>query len=69
MPEHETQRVGGRLSPDTAFVVQFGTRSDPAGGSAAGRVEHVQSGRTAHFNSVTDLLAFISQILAEAPPR
>ena len=52
-----------------AFVVQFGAHSDPAGGRAGGRVEHVLSGRTAHFASVADLLAFISRILAEAPPR
>lgn len=70
MSEQPVRPVPPRLSPDGAFVVQFGARSDPAAGQAAGRVEHVQSGRAAHFASVGDLLAFISHVLAGVlPPR
>jgi hypothetical protein len=69
MSDREAPQAAGRLSPEGAFVVQFGAHSDPAVGRAAGRVEHVRSGRAARFASVADLLAFISRVLAEVPPR
>lgn len=51
--------VAPRLLPRAAFVVQLGTAIDLAAGTAAGRVEHVSSGRAAHFHTTTELLAFI----------
>ena len=37
----------------------------------AGRVEHVVSGQSAHFDSLEELLAFLAQVLTtvRAPPR
>lgn len=48
-----------RLLPRAAFVVQLGSGTDLTTGAAAGRVEHVFSGRAAHFHSTDELLAFI----------
>jgi hypothetical protein len=59
------------LSPARAFVVQFRTETDVAGGCVTGRVEHVVSGQATHFASIEELLAFIWQVLAtvRVPPR
>ena len=47
------------LSPHWAFVVQF--RAVPAGPAyAAGRVEHLVSGRTSHFQSLDELTAYLT---------
>jgi hypothetical protein len=53
------------LSPQWAFVVQF--RATTAEGPVfdAGRVEHLVSGRTAHFHSLEELSAFFSQTLGK----
>ena len=48
-----------------AFVVQFRADADIATGWFEGRVEHVASGRTAHFHSMYELLAFLNQVLRE----
>ena len=55
-----------RLSPQAAFVVQFVAGSDLHGGVVGGRVEHVASGRSTHFESVDDLLRFLGEALAQA---
>ena len=59
------------LSPYRAFVVQFRSETNVAGGYVTGRVEHVVSGQATHFASVEELLAFIEHVLAtvRAPPR
>jgi hypothetical protein len=45
------------LSPHWAFVVQF--RAAPGGAVyPAGRVEHLPSGRTVHFQSLQELTAY-----------
>ena len=50
------------LSPQWAFVVQF--RAVPGGPAyAAGRVEHLVSGRTAHFQSLRELTTYIEREL------
>jgi hypothetical protein len=54
-----------RLSPQAAFVVQFVVGSDLRSGSVGGRVEHVASGRFARFETVADLLRFLSDALAQ----
>jgi len=48
-----------------AFVVQF--RRDASGmpGAFSGRVEHLSSGRRAHFDSPQELLALLADLLAE----
>ncbi len=53
------------LSPHWAFVVQFRALS---GGPAyeAGRVEHLVSGRTSHFQSLEELRAYLSAELCAA---
>lgn len=55
------------LLPQRAFVVHFRAATNIEAGMVTGRVEHVLSGRTAHFESLAHLLAFVHEILtAEA---
>ena len=50
------------LSPQWAFLVQF--RVVPGGPAyAAGRVEHLVSGRTSHFRSLEELSAYLKREL------
>ncbi len=51
------------LSPHRAFVVQLREHTDVERGGWAGRVEHVTSGRAAHFQSLEEMVAFIAGIL------
>ncbi len=53
------------LSPERAFVVQFrvGAGMDPE--RFTGRVEHMVSGGAAHFDSLEELVAFVTRVLAE----
>ena len=53
------------LSSRRAFVVQFriGAGAEPA--RFTGRVEHMTSGQATRFESVEDLVAFITRVLAE----
>jgi hypothetical protein len=46
-----------------AFVVQFSRETGARGGVFAGRVEHLSSGRRAHFNSAEELLAMLTKLL------
>jgi hypothetical protein len=51
--------IDAPLSPHWAFVVQF--RAVPGGPTyAAGRVEHLVSGCTSHFQSLEELSAYLS---------
>jgi hypothetical protein len=53
------------LSPQWAFLVQF--RAVPGGPAyAAGRVEHLVSGRTSHFQSLEELSAYLTAELRAA---
>ena len=52
-----------RLPPQGAFVVQFGSDTDPAAHRLSGRVEHVVSGRASRFESLEALLDFIARVL------
>ena len=49
-----------------AFVVQFRTTTDFGRGIVEGRVEHVASGRIAHFTSITELLESFARLGAAA---
>ncbi len=53
------------LSPHRAFVVQFRTGTGAEGGRFVGRVEHMTSGQATRFESLEDLAAFITRVLAE----
>ena len=55
--------------PEGAFVVQFRTGAATLDGPLAGRVEHVVSGRAAHFNTQAELLAFLRDALRFLLPR
>jgi len=54
------------LSPHRAFVVQFREHADVERGQWTGRVEHVTSGQATQFQSLEELLAFITRVLAGA---
>jgi hypothetical protein len=51
---------GGR-----AFVVMLRADCDPTRQDLRGRIEHVRSGRTTHFASVAELLAFVARITTD----
>lgn len=53
------------LSPQWAFVVQFCAHPGEGPVSSAGRIEHLVSGRTAHFQSLEELSAYLSQELGK----
>lgn len=46
-------------------MVQFNRATDSPTGTFAGRVEHLKSGRRAHFDSPDALLAVFGRLLAE----
>jgi hypothetical protein len=51
--------------PEQAFVVQFGRETDVANRHLAGRVEHVVSGKVARFQSLDELVAFMTETLRQ----
>ena len=53
------------LSVYRAFVVQFRAETDLASGRYVGRIEHVASGQATHFESLAELLMFISRVLTQ----
>ena len=55
------------LSVHRAFVVQFRLEADPSQGQWLGWVEHVASGQSAWFDSMDELQAFITRVLAQEP--
>jgi hypothetical protein len=59
------------LSVHRAFVVYFRTDSNIDRGPIEGRVEHVLSGQSMHFESLEELLTFMARVLAtvRAPPH
>ena len=61
----EPVTIDAPLSPHWAFVVQF--RAVPGGPAyAAGRVEHLVSGRTRHFQSLEELTVYLTAELRAA---
>jgi hypothetical protein len=54
-----------QFAPTQAFVVQFGRDTAVDAGRIAGRVEHVVSGKMARFQSLDDLMAFMTAVLRE----
>jgi hypothetical protein len=51
------------LSVHRAFVVHFRTDSNVTRGPIEGRVEHVISGQSMHFESLDELLTFMARVL------
>ena len=47
-----------------AFVVQFRTATDFSADRVEGRVEHIASGQSAHFESADELLEVFARVLA-----
>ena len=58
-----SDRSGPSLPVGGAFVLQFGSGTDPQRGRFVGRVEHVASGRSMRFATTDDALAFITWVL------
>ena len=52
------------LPSDRSFVIQLRGDADVEHGECRGRVEHFVSAQSAHFDSVSELMAFITRIVA-----
>jgi len=52
------------LSPDRAFVLHLDAHARPPR-RVIGRIEHITSGRVAHITSVSELMAFLSDVLRQ----
>jgi|HubBroStandDraft_5_1064220.scaffolds.fasta_scaffold319734_2 hypothetical protein len=48
------------------FVIQVRQDIDLHAGHFEGRIEHIDSGRSAHFRTIEDLLAFVVRSIAPA---
>lgn len=67
MPQQQTGKAP--LSVHRAFVVHFRVSSEVARGQVTGRVEHVVSGQSTHFDSLEELLAFMGRVLTQQEER
>ena len=50
-------------TPEQAFVVHFGRETVVDTGHLAGRVEHVVTGKVARFQSLDELVTFMTEVL------
>jgi hypothetical protein len=55
------------LPSNRAFVVQLRWDADVERGDVRGRVEHLNSMQTTHFESVEELIAFIARVVSALP--
>lgn len=55
------------LTANRAFVVQFSTDTQLAGGRLNARVEHVVSGEASYFSSLPERLKFLDRVLNKVP--
>jgi hypothetical protein len=72
LPHAQTGRPDGTsrtLSTHRSFLVRLYSESDPQAPRLAGRVEHVVSGECREFDSITELLDFISGVLHGCAPQ
>ena len=53
---------GGTLPAERAFVLHLRGDLDPTHDRLAGRIEHIVSGRTFHFESLQQLVEFLRQM-------
>jgi hypothetical protein len=65
-PLQPRPRPVSTLPADRAFVVQFSARAAARADRVSGRVEHVVTGRSTHFRSLDQLLAFVARWLQAA---
>jgi hypothetical protein len=56
------------LPTELAFVVQFGAGTGPADEIAAGRIEHVVSGRQRRFANAQELLVALREMATSVAP-
>ena len=57
-----------RLTPEGTFVVQLRSNSDAGRRRLLGRIEHVMSGQSERFESLEELLAFMSRCALSSSP-
>jgi hypothetical protein len=55
------------LPSNRAFVVQLRWDADVEHGDFRGRVEHINSYQATHFESIEELIAFITRVVAALP--
>ena len=67
MPQQHTEK--SPLSVHRAFVVHFRLSTNLARGPIEGRVEHVVSGQSTHFDSLEELLTFLARVLTQQKER
>jgi hypothetical protein len=65
-PSDATDETRRALPVERAFVVQLRPEALPEEGLLVGRVEHVVSGRSEHFDSLPELLAFLGRTVRVA---
>jgi hypothetical protein len=53
------------FAPERAFVVQFGRETAVDVGRLVGRVEHVVSRQVARFQSLDELVVFMTEVLRD----
>ncbi len=58
-------RQAPALPTNRAFVVQFSGQAGESPDHWAGRIEHIVSGHATHFQSWTELQAFVEQTLTQ----
>jgi hypothetical protein len=59
------QAIPAPLSARSAFVVHLISATTQANELVLGRVEHITSGRSTRFGSVTELIGFMQRALAQ----
>jgi hypothetical protein len=67
IPPGDPETPATALPAARAFVLQIARRAAIDGGSLAGRIEHVTSGRACHFASTEELLRFVLAMLGDQP--
>ena len=67
MSQHRTGKAP--LSVHRAFVVHFRLSTNITQGRIEGRVEHVVSGQSTHFDSLEELLAFVARVFTQQRER
>ena len=48
-----------------AFVIQFWRETEVESGRFGGRIEHIQSSRATRFQSLDEILVFVTEVLAK----
>ncbi len=64
--DRESNQLAPELPAWKAFVVQFSSDTGAAPGTFSGRVEHLNSGRRAHFATAEELLTVLEKLLRES---